>query len=253
MPVIEHNRIYKHILWAKINRPEARNAIDFDVMEALENLIESIREDECIRMFILSGAGNKAFVAGGDLKKFHSITSHSKAAVMAKRMHRILLDIENLPCWTAACINGDAYGGGTELMLAFDFRLAREGVKLGFTQGRFNLSPGWGGLTRLIETAGRAKAMEWLGSQRIISPQEAREFDLINAILPHNNFEKEMLEWGNSFTANNRSYIQTLKAAAQYNAELRLQALNAEIEPFARLWTSQEHMQKVAEFIKGNA
>lgn len=252
MPVLEHNLINEHIIWAKINRPEARNAIDFDVMEALENLIESIREDEGLRMFILSGAGNKAFVAGGDLKKFHSITSHSKAVEMARRMHRILLNIESLPCWTAACINGDAYGGGTELMLAFDFRLAREGVKFGFTQGRFNLSPGWGGLTRLIETTGRTKALEWLGSQRIISSEEAKEFDLVNALLPDSNFEKKMLEWAKAFTANNRNYIQTLKAGAQYNAELRLQALNAEIEPFARLWTSPEHMQKVADFIKGN-
>lgn len=252
MPVLEHNRINEHIIWAKINRPEARNAIDFKVMDALEKLIHSIRADENIRMFILSGAGNKAFVAGGDLKKFHSIVTHKKAVEMARRMHQILLSIETLPCWTAACVNGDAYGGGTELMLAFDFRMARDGVKFGFTQGRFNLVPGWGGLTRLIETAGRSKALEWLGSQRVIASEEAQEHALVNAILPESNFEEEMLKWANPFTTNNRDFIKTLKSGAQYYSELRLQALDAEIEPFAQLWTSPEHTQKVAEFIEGN-
>jgi enoyl-CoA hydratase/carnithine racemase len=247
--VLTQNRINEHILWAKINRPNAHNAIDFEVMEQLEELVTQVEEDEGLRMLILSGTGTRSFVSGGDLKKFHSIKSKKEAVAKAERMQKLLLRIETLPCWTIACVNGDAYGGGIELMLAFDFRLAVPDAKFGFTQGRFYLVPGWGGLTRLVEKAGRAKALEWLGKSVVTNPNEVLAHGLIEHILPGESIEKEVLAWAENLNKNDRAFIQVLKQGAIRYSTQRYEALQAEIEPFSKLWVDEQHLDRVEKFM----
>ncbi|MGN8225293.1 enoyl-CoA hydratase/isomerase family protein [Gracilimonas sp. BCB1] len=246
---ITRKRISPHILWATINRPEARNAIDFDVMDELEQLLNTLENDDEIRVFILSGTGEQSFVAGGDLKKFHTIQSKEKAMEMSRRMHDIFNRIERLSCWTIACINGAAYGGGIELMLAFDFRLSVPDAKFGFTQGRFYLVPGWGGLTRLVEKVGRAKALEWCGKAEVHSANSVLAHGLIEDIVMGKDLESEALEWAEKLTKNDRKFIQTLKQGASRLSSHRKESLEAEIEPFAELWEDAEHMQRVETFM----
>ncbi|MGK7370801.1 MAG: enoyl-CoA hydratase/isomerase family protein, partial [Candidatus Halalkalibacterium sp. M3_1C_030] len=143
----------KHTYWAAINRPDSRNALNFAVMDALEETLDRIESDNSVRAFVLSGTRDH-FISGGDLKEFHTIKTAEEAKPMAKRMLSLFKRIEKLPCWTIACINGAAYGGGWETMLAFDFRIASNKATFGFTQGKFYLPPGWGGLTRLVEKVG---------------------------------------------------------------------------------------------------
>jgi len=88
--VLQEERVSDHILWVKINRPKALNAVDFDVMEQLEELVAEVEKDDSIRVLILSGAGDKVFISGGDLKKFHTIKSKEKAAEKAERMQQLL-------------------------------------------------------------------------------------------------------------------------------------------------------------------
>lgn len=145
MSVLTISYPFDHIVWAEINRPDAGNAINFEVMDALDELSQQIAEDESIRVFILSGVGHKFFASGGDIKEFSVLRTEADAAKMSKKMGRILERIETADCWTIACINGDAYGGGCETMLAFDFRVAVKHARFGFTQTRFYLPPGWGG------------------------------------------------------------------------------------------------------------
>ncbi|MEQ8524098.1 enoyl-CoA hydratase/isomerase family protein [Gracilimonas sp.] len=246
---ITQKRISDHILWATIDRPAARNAIDFHVMEELEQLVELLEEEEEIRVFILSGAGEQSFVAGGDLKKFHAIQSREKAMEMSKRMHDIFNRIEQLLCWTVACINGDAYGGGIELMLAFDFRVSVPTVKFGFTQGRFYLVPGWGGLTRLVEKVGKAKAMQWCGKSEVLSANSVLAHGLIENMLRGEDMEAEVLEWTEKLTKNDRKFIKTLKEGASRFSPQRKEALEAEIEPFAELWVDDKHIKRVERFM----
>ena len=247
--VLTQKRISKHILWATINRPDARNAIDFEVMEKLEALVTEVEHDEEIRVLILSGSGEKSFVSGGDLRKFHTIKSKDKAIEKAKRMQHLLRRIEELPCWTIAHINGDAYGGGIELMLAFDFRVSVPDAKFGFTQGRFYLVPGWGGLTRLVERVGRAKALEWLGKSEVISANIVLAYELIEHILQRNSPEKETLEWVENLTKNDRNFIQVLKEGAMRYSPHRMEALEAEVKPFSKLWVDEQHVSRVEKFM----
>lgn len=249
MPLTQ-KRINDQILWATIDRPKARNAIDFEVMDQLEELVAMLEEEEEIRLFILSGSGSHSFVAGGDLKKFHTIQSEEKAIEMSRKMQDIFNRIEELPCWTIACVNGDAYGGGIELMLAFDFRLAMPETYFGFTQGRFYLVPGWGGLTRLVEKVGRAKALEWCGKSSVITAEEALGLKVIEYILPGNTMEKEVLDWAADLLNNDRRFIHTLKNGASGLSAHKKAALDAEVKPFAKLWVDDEHLRRVEEFMQ---
>ncbi|HET8864432.1 MAG TPA: enoyl-CoA hydratase/isomerase family protein [Gracilimonas sp.] len=247
--VLLKEHVSDHILWVKINRPKALNAVDFDVMEQLEDLVEEVENDESIRVLILSGAGDKFFISGGDLKKFHTIKSKEKAVDKAKRMQRLLSRIEQLPCWTIAQINGDAYGGGIELMLAFDFRVSVPNAKFGFTQGRFYLVPGWGGLTRLVEKVGRAKALEWLGKSEVTSVNDVLVHGLIEHILEVKSPEAETLAWAKKLTKNDRKFIQILKTGAMRFSPHREEALDAEVEPFSQLWVDEQHINRVDSFM----
>ncbi|MDR9415644.1 MAG: enoyl-CoA hydratase/isomerase family protein [Gracilimonas sp.] len=250
--VLTQERISEFILWVKINRPQARNAIDFEVMEKLEDLVSQVEEDESIRVLILSGTGTESFVSGGDLKKFHSIRSKEEAVSKAKRMQHLLNRIEDLPCWTVAGINGDAYGGGIELMLAFDFRLSVAHAKFGFTQGRFYLVPGWGGLTRLVEKVGRTKALEWLGKSEVHDAKYVMAHGLIEHIVPGNSLNEEVLNWTKKLTKNDRRFIRIIKKGAMRYAEHRKEALEAEVTPFSKLWVDEQHIERVEKFMNRN-
>jgi len=242
----------KHILWAQIDRPEARNAINFDTMDELEELVGRAEENEQIRVLVLSGTGEEAFIAGGDLKEFHSIKSEEKAIEMSERMHSLLLRLERLPCWTIACINGSAYGGGVEILLAFDFHIAADHAKFGFTQGKFYLPPGWGGLTRLAERTGRSKALQLFAEARILSAQEALATGIIEKISESSHLETGTVDWAQKLSRNGRDYIRALKDTANKMHPERLKMLKEEIEPFARLWVSEEHEQRVERFLERN-
>ncbi len=246
---VTQKRISKHVLWAEINRPKALNAIDFDVVLELEKLVSQIEKDEEIRLFILSGAGNQAFVSGGDLKKFHTIKEQEPAMAKARRIHRLLNRIEHLPCWTLACVNADAYGGGIELMLSFDFRVSVPSANFGFTQGRFYLVPGWGGLTRLVEKVGKTNALKWLGKASVISAKEAFENQVIEDVLEGENLQKETLTWAEPLLRNDRTYITTLKEGAARFSKQKAEAIAAEIEPFSKLWADKQHLERVEKFI----
>lgn len=244
--MIQTEKISEHILWAKIDRPDARNAINFQVIDQLESIVDELeQEDSEIRVFIFSGTGTKSFIAGGDLKEFHSITEENDAIKMSHRMQDLLNRIEQLPCWTLAFINGDAYGGGIEMMLAFDFILSASHSKFGFTQGRFYLTPGWGGLTRLIEKVGRSKALEWQAKAEVKKASDLIKENFLNDIIEEDN----VIDWTKDLIHNDRNFIRTLKNSATDISPSRLQKMRDEVEPFAKLWVHNNHTSRVERFM----
>ena len=239
----------KRVCRAVIDRPSSHNAINFAVMDALENLLDELESDREIRCFILTGAANEIFVSGGDLKEFHTIKTAEEAKPMAKRMLSILKRIEELPCWTIAAVNGAAYGGGCEIMLAFDFRIASEEAVFGFTQGKFYLPPGWGGLTRLVEKVGRSTALRWLAEAKIIDAEKALEQDFIDRIVEEGELKKQSLHWARDLSHNDRNFIKNLKRGAMQLTKARWEAIDAELESFAQFWESDLHEQRVERFL----
>ena len=238
------------IIEAVIDRPGARNAIDLATMERLEALIEELESSERVRVLTFQGAGS-SFVAGGDLKEFDGLRSREEAAAMAGKMMGLLGRLEGLPIWTVAAINGDAYGGGCELSLAFDFRLLSGGARMGFTQGRFVLSPGWGGLTRLVERVGRGRALRWLATMELVEAEEALASGLVDQVVSAESFQEEVEAFGRRLARSPRSLIGALKSGAQRAMELpRNEAIEAELEPFCDLWTAEEHYRAVEGFLE---
>jgi enoyl-CoA hydratase/carnithine racemase len=245
LTVNQHN----YITQATINRPKAHNAINFAVMDELEELLSDLETNNHSRCFILRGSGDEAFISGGDLREFHTIKTAKEAKPMAKRMRSILERIEILPCWTIACVNGAAYGGGCEIMLGFDFRIASSGATFGFTQGKFYLPPGWGGLTRLVERVGRSTALRWLAETAIIDTDKALEHRLIDRISTHNKLQEETWKWAKDLCHNDRDYIKALKQGALRLTEARWKAIEQELEPFAKFWEDERHQQRVKKFL----
>lgn len=238
-----------HICRAIIDRPKSHNAINFAVMDELEQLLNTVESDQQVRCLILTGAGNEIFISGGDLKEFHTIKTAEEAKPMAQRMLSILKRIEQLPCWTMAAVNGPAYGGGCEMMLAFDFRIAAPTATFGFTQGKFYLPPGWGGLTRLVECVGRSTAMRWLAEAKVVDVNTALDHKLINRIATEDKLDEQSWKWAQKLTKNDRAFIQNLKEGAMRIAQARWAAIDAELDSFAQFWESDLHEQRVEKFL----
>lgn len=226
---------------ATIRRPDAMNAINFELMDRMEALLDQLESDDEVRLFILSGSEN-SFISGGDLKEFHQIKDAEGAKRMTLRMIRLLERIENLPCWTIAALNGDVYGGGWEMMLSFDFRVARDDIKIGFTQGKFYLPPGWGGITNLSRVVGREQALYWLASNRVITAGAALNHGLIQEVFESDHFDELMEELSKELTRNDRTYIDYLKRKD-------LKSPSDEVDPFSHFWESDEHLKRVDRFL----
>lgn len=240
MPLIIQKEPF--IVQAAINRPEAMNAINFEVMNALESLLDELEQDHELRLFILTGAGS-SFISGGDLREFHQIKDADGAKEMTRRMMSVLSRIEQLPCWTLAAVNGPAYGGGWETLLAFDFRIAISTANFGFTQGKFYLPPGWGGITKLTETVGRDQAMYWLASHKVIDAETAWKSGLIQDVFGENEYDQKLTNLKKALVKNDREFIQYIKRKDLLKSE-------DEIEPFSTFWESEEHLKRVDDFLK---
>lgn len=236
--------------WIEIHRPETLNAIDFEVMDELFDAIQTIERDDTLRAVVLTGSGSKCFISGGDLKAFAPLTSEEDAELMARRMREVLLALERLPCWTVACINGDAYGGGCETLVACDFRYARQGARLGWTQTRFALPCGWGGMTRLVELVGRGLAIEWLATSKILSAQEALSARLLHEVLEPDTLVEQVQRRCDLLTRHPRHLILALKLAARNASNPhRDEAMERELQTFCQCWAHPDHLQAVADFL----
>jgi len=239
----------KHICKATINRPASHNAINFAVMDELELLLDKLESNQEIRCFILTGTGDETFIAGGDLREFHTIKTAEEAKPMASRMLNILERIEKLPCWTIAAVNGAAYGGGCEIMLAFDFRIASPNAGFGFTQGKFYLPPGWGGLTRLVERVGRSTALRWLAEAKVIDTETALRHKLIDRIATTDELQQQTVQWAQELSKNDRPFIENLKKGTLRLTKARWEAINSELDSFAQFWESELHKKRVERFL----
>ncbi len=250
LPCLKPAKTPDHILWVRVDRPEKHHAVNFDVIRSLEKVMDYVESKPEIRVLILSGTGHHYFISGGDLKEFHKLTSKDQAILMSERMGTLLRRIEDVDCWTVACINGDAYGGGCETMLAFDFRIAVKHARFGFTQGRFYLPPGWGGLTRLVERVGRSTALMWLGSQAMVSTDEALNAGLIDKLFTSDHLKESILAFADKLSGNDRNLIKALKQGAKKAvSQSRMESIAAERELFSDFWANPEHFKRVEEFI----
>lgn len=166
-----------------INQPQALNALSSKVLQELDQVLNRVQEDTALRALVITGQGEKAFVAGADIKEIHSLNETS-AREFAQMGQKVFSRLESLPLPVIACVNGFALGGGLELAMACDFIYASEKAKLGLPECTLGLMPGFGGSVRLARKVGPARAMEMTLTGAPLSAQEALSCGLVNRILP---------------------------------------------------------------------
>ncbi len=165
-----------------LNRPEVMNAFNFELLLALKKEIDDIRFRRDIRVVIISGEGDRAFCAGADLKE-RATMPEEKVREFIYTIRNLFTDIENLPKPVIAGVNGVALGGGTELALACDLRIASENATMGLTETRLAIIPGAGGTQRLPRIIGRARAKEMIFTGKRISAKDALDIGLVNKVV----------------------------------------------------------------------
>src|SRR5271166_1126188 len=178
-----HLETKNHIAYITIDRPKVLNALSMATMDELRRAFAAAKDDAEVRVVILTGAGEKAFVAGADISELAQ-QSPISAKEYTHRGQAIVDSIENLGKPVIACINGFALGGGCELALACTMRLASENAKLGQPEVKLGLIPGYGGTQRLSRLVGKGLAMQQILTGEMITAQEAYRIGLVNEVLP---------------------------------------------------------------------
>lgn len=167
-----------------INRPDKLNALNKDVIEELGKVVDEIYNNADIKSAILTGSGEKAFVAGADISEFTTLDAAGGSALAKKGQDNVFDKIENSPKPIVAAVNGFALGGGCELAMSCHFRTASENAKFGQPEVNLGLIPGYGGTQRLTQLVGKGKAMELMMTADMIGADEAKTLGLVNHVWP---------------------------------------------------------------------
>ncbi len=168
-----------------INRPDKLNALNKTVIDELSLVIDEVYANADIRSAILTGSGNKAFVAGADISGFSGL-SKQEGMALAKTGQDVFFKIENAPKPVVAAVNGFALGGGCELAMACHFRICSENAQFGQPEVNLGLIPGYGGTQRLTQLIGKGRALEMLMSGNMLNASIALQFGLVNAVVSQN-------------------------------------------------------------------
>jgi len=226
-----------------IDGPRTRNAIALGTMERLDATIDGL-DGKDVRVLVIRGAGDRAFVSGGDLTELATIRDEESAAAMATRMRRILDRVSRFPAPVIAALNGAALGGGAEVAVAADIRVAADDVKIGFTQVRLAIMPAWGGAERLAELVGRSRALLLVGTGRVLTAAEAERMGLVDVVVPRERFDQGWREIADAFVAlpsGAAAAIKDVVAAARPHDHPALES--EAVRRFAELWVRDEHWQ----------
>ncbi|ROQ89594.1 enoyl-CoA hydratase [Desulfosoma caldarium] len=217
--VLEERRDQVAIL--TLNRPEVMNSFNFAMLHGLRDKIEALRFDAEIRVVIVTGAGDKAFCAGADLKE-RATLSDDQVKEFIFTIRNLFTAIEELPKPVIAAVNGVALGGGTELALACDLRIASETATMGLTETRLAIIPGAGGTQRLPRLVGRGKAKELIFTGRRVGAEEALRIGLVNSVTPPQKLKEECLAMAAMICETGPIAIQQAKYAINYGMETDL-------------------------------
>ncbi|SRX93746.1 enoyl-CoA hydratase/isomerase [Frankia sp. EAN1pec] [Mycobacterium shimoidei] len=213
----------------RIDRPHARNAIALDTMDQLDKAID---EAEGARALAITGAGDRAFVSGGDLKELSSIRTEDEAAAMAWRMRSICDRLAGFPAPVIAALNGHALGGGAEVAVAADIRLAAHDIKIGFNQVALEIMPAWGGAERLAALVGQSRALLLAGTGTVLDAGEAERVGLVDRVFPRSSFDADWREIARQLAS---------RPAGEIKRVLGGVSADEAVKAFARLWVSDAH------------
>jgi enoyl-CoA hydratase len=232
-----------------INRPEKRNALNIKTREEGAMVLEELSADETIRVIIFTGAGDKAFVAGADIAEFQGRTAITQREVMLGRS--LFTAIDNFPKPVIAMVNGYCLGGGCELALSCDLRIASDKASFGQPEINLGIIPGGGGTQRLTRLVGEGKAMELILTGDIIDAQTAYNLGLVNMVVPAADLEAKTMELANRIAEKSPVALRMAKEAVKLALRSNLdEGLRREVDLFALCFSSQDKDEGVSAFLE---
>ena len=236
-----------------VHRPDKLNALDAEVIAALTAAVETVRGRRETRCAILTGAGEKAFVAGADIAAMQSMDA-SGARAFAQAGHALGHAMETLGAPIVAAVNGFALGGGCELALACDFIHASDKARFGQPEVKLGVIPGFGGTQRLARRVGIARARELVYSGAMIDAQEALRIGLVNAVHPHGELMANVRKLALAIASMGPCAVAEAKRVLREGEERPLEEANAiEVEGFARCFTTSDQKEGMAAFLAKRA
>jgi enoyl-CoA hydratase len=243
-----HYELKEHTAIVTLNRPDALNAFNYDTLEELQKTVENIRIHRDVRVVIFTGAGGKSFSVGADLKERRTLSDEDVKRNIYK-IGEVFSMIDQLPQPTIAAINGFAFGGGMELALACDFRVAAAGTQMGLTETSLAIIPGAGGTQRLPRLVGQAKALELILTARRIKSEEAFQYGLVTLVAPKESLLDECFKLADMMIANGPVALQQAKFAVKQGMNAGLQTgLQIERKAYEVTIPTEDRLEALAAF-----
>jgi enoyl-CoA hydratase len=240
--------VRRGILTLAINRPEQRNALRMDLLDALGRTLAEHADDAAVKCAVVTATGDRCFAAGGDLKELDAIRTPAQAEAMSKRGRRALDQVRRFPLPVVAALNGLALGGGAELAMACDLRIAVPSAEIGFLQGQLNVTTAWGGDIDLVAAVGTGRALELLASARRVGADEAERLGLFDRVcIPDESLGAALDDFLAPYLSRTRRVLEGYKAITTGHRQVMHERLSGvEQRHFVATWTHDDHWDAVA-------
>jgi len=249
---------YKNILleyadsnaYITINRPKKLNALNKETIAELHDAFDEVENDKNVRVIILTGSGEKAFVAGADISEFADFDA-SQGAELARKGQEILFSfIEDLNTPVIAAVNGFALGGGLELAMACHFRAASDNAKMGLPEVSLGVIPGYGGTQRLPQLVGKGKAMEMIMTAGMISAADAKNYGLVNYVVTQEELIPLCEKLADKITKNSGTAISAAIKAINANFKDSINGFAVEIDQFGNCFGTKDFLEGTTAFLE---
>lgn len=245
--LVEHE---KGIATVTINRPEKLNALNKATIQELHELLKDLDTNENVQVVIITGSGEKAFVAGADISEFANFSAKEGAQLAAKGQELLFSFVENMKTPVIAAVNGFALGGGLELAMACHFRIASDNAKMGLPEVSLGVIPGYGGTQRLPQLIGKGRAMELIMTAGMISADDAYRMGLVNHVVPQADLLATYTTIANKIIKN--SPIAIAKAIQAVNANFKdgVNGYEIEVNKFGECFSTADFKEGTTAFLE---
>ena len=233
-----------------INRPNKLNALNKNTIEELHNAFEVADSDKNVKVIIITGSGEKAFVAGADISEFADFSVEEGKALAAKGQDILFNFIENLSKPVIAAVNGFALGGGLELAMACHFRIASDNAKLGLPEVSLGVIPGYGGTQRLPNLVGKGRAMEMIMTAGMIDANQAHSYGLINHVTTIEELIPLCEKIANKISKNSSVAIKAVIKAINANFIDGVDGFQVEIDEFGKCFGTEDFAEGTTAFLQ---